>query len=291
MIENPQSKLLPDGRLWLHHGPIDLLIEAHGSPQEVELAYQAAVKKFQHLLAQIVEELPQLRTPVDQAKKSWKHEVCQSMENACFPYNDCFITPMAAVAGSVADTINGAMRFGRKLEKCYVNNGGDISVYLSPENTFSAVIAGNPENPNFAGSLRIDYASPTRGVATSGRSGRSFSLGIADSVTVLAKNAASADAATTLIANAVDVEHPAILRQKAETLDPDSDLGDKWVTVDVEDLPLPAIEEALENGIKTTRKYYQNGLIHAAYLCLQGRRRIFSPHSEKALRLSETTSF
>ena len=50
-----------------------------------------------------------------------------------------------------------------------------------------------------------------RGIATSGWRGRSFSLGIADAVTVLAATAAEADAAATVIANAVDLPgHPAI---------------------------------------------------------------------------------
>ena len=65
-----------------------------------------------------------------------------------------------------------------------------------------------------------------RGIATSGWRGRSFSLGIADAVTVLADRAAAADAAATIIANAVDLPgHPAIVRVPACELAPDSDLG------------------------------------------------------------------
>ena len=68
-----------------------------------------------------------------------------------------------------------------------------------------------------------------RGVATSGWRGRSFSLGIADAVTVLAATAAAADAAATIIANAVDLPgHPAIARRPASELEDDSDLGDRW---------------------------------------------------------------
>ncbi|WP_204349766.1 hypothetical protein, partial [Klebsiella pneumoniae] len=80
------------------------------------------------------------------------------------------------------------------------------------------------------------YGDGIGGIATSGAQGRSFSLGIADSVTVLARDAASADAAATLIANAVDLDHPAIRRRPARNLDPDSDLGDRLVTVGVGDL-------------------------------------------------------
>ena len=72
----------------------------------------------------------------------------------------------------------------------------------------------------------IDADDPSRGIATSGRHGRSFSLGIADAVTVLARTASQADAAATIIANAVDLPgHPAIVRCRRDELQPDSDLG------------------------------------------------------------------
>ena len=95
----------------------------------------------------------------------------------------------------------------------------------------------------------VDADDPSRGVATSGRHGRSFSLGIADAVTVLAKTAASADAAATIIANAVDLPgHPAIIRRPACELQPDSDLGPRLVTREVGELAGNEIEEALAAG-------------------------------------------
>ncbi|MBF0276820.1 MAG: UPF0280 family protein [SAR324 cluster bacterium] len=289
-MENPQSILLKDGRLWLNHGPIDLFIEAQGHTREVELAYQTAIIKFENLLAQIVEELPQLRKPVGFGKMKWKHQISKKMENACLHFEDCFITPMAAVAGSVADTIIESMVEGSDLKKAYVNNGGDISIHLSPHAVFSAAIAENSSSPDFTGSLQIDFNSPSRGIATSGWAGRSFSLGIADSVTVLAKNAAIADAAATMIANAVDVDHPAICRKKAETLDPDSDLRGNLVTIAVGHLPFSTINEALDRGIRTTQQFYRNGLIDAAFLSLQGQRRIFAPEKTKRPYLNPNIS-
>ena len=78
---------------------------------------------------------------------------------------------------------------------------------------------------------------PVRGIATSGWRGRSFSLGIADAVTVLADRAAMADAAATIIANAVDLPgHPGVVRVPARDLAPDSDLGDRLVTQGVGEL-------------------------------------------------------
>ena len=101
--------------------------------------------------------------------------------------------------------------------------------------------------------------------------GRSFSLGVADSVTVLAGNAAAADAAATLIGNAVNCEHPAIIRAPAEQLKDDTDLGARLVTVDVPSLPEPAIAAALSGGRAEAELWRDRGLIHAAAIFLQGR--------------------
>ena len=112
---------------------------------------------------------------------------------------------------------------------------------------------------------------PARGVATSGRHGRSFSLGIADAVTVLARTASQADAAATIIANAVDLPgHPAIVRCPAQDLQPDSDLGARLVTRDVGELSESEIEAALEAGAACARKLLAAGLIEGAALRLQG---------------------
>jgi len=114
-----------------------------------------------------------------------------------------------------------------------------------------------------------------RGVATSGAGGRSFSLGIADAATVLAGDAAAADAAATLVANAVDLPgHPAIMRRPARDLDPDSDLGDRLVTVAVGALAPFEIEVALRRGAAVAENLRQAGLIHAAVLQLRGLARV-----------------
>ena len=149
------------------------------------------------------------------------------MAEAVWPHRAVYITPMAAVAGAVADEMLQAMCAGRALDKAYVNDGGDIAIHLAPGHELRAGIfrrcarrRGAPDRTT----------SPVRGIATSGRGGRSFSLGIADAVTVLAATAAAADAAATLIANAVNVDHPSIERRPARELDPDSDLVDLPVT-------------------------------------------------------------
>jgi ApbE superfamily uncharacterized protein (UPF0280 family) len=261
---------LADGRLHLQHGPIDLIIEAFGATDEVERAYGQAVERFGDILPTLVRELVVLREPIGAAYPLLQGPVARRMAEAVWPHRSLFITPMAAVAGAVADEMLQALVRGRTLDKAYVNDGGDIAIHLTPGHELRAGIFAAALD----GAARLTYDSPVRGIATSGRGGRSFSLGIADSATVLAATAAAADAAATLVANAVNVEHPAIERRPARTLDPDSDLLDLPVTVAVGPLPAALVEEALDRGAIEARRLRLSGLIDSAALSLQGRWRI-----------------
>jgi len=127
------------------------------------------------------------------------------------------------------------------------------------------------------GQFFVDHAMPVRGIATSGWGGRSFSLGIADSVTVLAATAAQADVAATLIANRVNLDHPAVVRRPANSLRDDTDLGDRLVTVDVPDLPPALVQEALQLGLDCARAMQARGQLHAAFLCCQGQTALALP--------------
>jgi ApbE superfamily uncharacterized protein (UPF0280 family) len=159
-----------------------------------------------------------------------------------------------------------ALIAGRRAAKAYVNNGGDIAFHLGPGERIAAL------GP--AGSVDIAYRDEARGLATSGAGGRSFSLGIADSVTVAARSAAEADVAATLIANAVDLPgHPAISRAPARTLSPDSDLGDRLVTLSVEALAESDIKEALDRGEAIANRFLAENKILDAVLSLKGRHR------------------
>ena len=251
MFSPPQMALLPDGkRLHLNQGPIDLIVQAFGESGEVGKSYEQAMGIFPDILTDLVKELLRLRQPYD---KNWQPagSVAASMQEAITPHKNSFVTPMAAVAGAVADYVLAALIKDRKLNKAYVNNGGDIAFHLTPGQSLTAGLVADYHLPNIDGQCELDHEMPVRGIATSGWKGRSFSLGIADSVTVLAENAAKADVAATLIANAVDVDDPAIAREPASALDPDSDLRDRLVTVGVDALTSPTIDLALDEGQKS----------------------------------------
>jgi uncharacterized protein len=273
MTRLPQIAFLACGRrLHLQDGPIDLIIEARGREADVRTAYAAAARRFTGLLEELCAELPELRKAAHPVRSPLQGTVARRMHAAVAPFAaDCFITPMAAVAGSVAEEILGAMLAAVPLDRAYVNNGGDIALHLAHGEQFTVGLMDRPDRDGVMQTMVIDARDPARGIATSGRHGRSFSLGIADAVTVLARTASQADAAATIIANAVDLPgHPAIVRRPADSLQPDSDLGPRLVTREVGALSASEIAAALDAGAACARQWLGAGLIEAAALRLLG---------------------
>lgn len=266
----PLQARLPDGRLHLQHGPIDLVITVDAfDTTEIAAAYRQAAERFQDVLAVLVTELRLLREPLTDRPPDLRGPIARRMLAACWPHRAVYITPMAAVAGAVADEILAAVVAGRTLRRASVNNGGDIALHLAPGEQYRIGLAGI-EDGVLHGDTVLRADAPWRGLATSGWRGRSQSLGIADEVTVMARDAAAADAAATLVANAVDVDHPAIDRRPARAVRDDSDLGDLPVTVAVGPLPDDAIAAALAAGLATAERMRTKGLIAGAVLRLQG---------------------
>lgn len=286
MNSRAQIRLLPDGRrLHLQDGPIDLIVEAFGDAEEVQVAYRAACARFVNVLDELCGELAFLRTACS-AECDWpRGSGARRMMAAVMPYVDeFFITPMAAVAGAVAEEILAAILAATELSRAYVNDGGDIALHLGAGEKFVIGMVERPDRPSLFGTTTIRSEDPVRGIATSGWRGRSFSLGIADTVTVLADRAAAADAAATIIANAVDLpRHPAITRVPACELTPDSDLGSRLVTQNVGSLTAAEIDEALAGGMATANKLLRIGLIRSAALNLQGQTRVVGGGSSSSI--------
>jgi len=273
---------LPDGRLHLQHGPIDLLIDIDAPAAVREAGEARAVCRFDPLLGRLAARRAELSRTIGTARKpsTWPEEatsgdrVAARMHRAVAgltPFTD-FVTPMAAVAGSVADEMLAAIGTPVGLRSASVNNGGDIALRIASGDGL-CIGVGTPE-AMVLGRMRLER--PGRhGIATSGWRGRSHSLGIADAVTVLSNEAASADAAATLIANAVNVRAPGCIeRRPACELDEDSDLGGRAVTVAVGALSEALCDAALQAGWILATRMRDQGLIEAAFIVLQGRHRV-----------------
>jgi uncharacterized protein len=280
-----QRARLSNGRWHFQHGPIDIVIGAEGDATAVESAHESAWLRFETVLTELVGELPALRAPV-RGPCTLRGVIACRMWLACRPYHSKFITSMAAVAGSVAQELVGCYeRDG--ITRAWVNNGGDIALHLAPGASvkvglFAELGRFDPASLAKTGNLPVDADfevradMPVRGIATSGWRGRSYSLGIADSVTALARTAAMADAAATVIANAVNIDDASldgarIERRPASELKDDSDLGDTLVTVDVPRLSTASIDDALSRGRQCACELQREGLIHSAILVCQHR--------------------
>jgi uncharacterized protein len=290
MREPALIRMLADGRrLHLHDGPIDLIVGADGSRQNISAAYEAAARRFVSILDELCSELPLLRSQVHKDFTIPQGTIAQSMFHAVLPHSKrCFITAMAAVAGAVAEAVLSAMTSAAELRRAYVNNGGDIALHLSAGERYTIGMVERPDRASLFGSMVISADDGVRGIATSGWRGRSFSLGIADAVTVLAESAPAADAAATVIANAVNLPgHPAVTRVPAREISPDSDLGQLLVTRDVGALVSTDIFAALNSGARTAEMLCREGLIHSAALCLQKQTRLVMGHAMQLAKPSK----
>jgi len=262
--------------LYLHHGPIDIIAHVDG-PEEIRNdLYECAKKRFSTVLEELVSELDLLKLPWSEVHREPKGRIARKMFNAVRG-SRAFITPMAAVAGAVAEEILETMlnqaksevSYLEKIRRMYVNNGGDISFWLNYGSAFTIGVVDNPQRPEMNTKVCLPYESPVRGLATSGWRGRSQSLGIADTVTVLASSSACADAAATLIANSVNIEHPGIIRKPACDVKDDSDLGMHPVTVKVPFLHQKEVSQALQNGAESAKALIRKNKIQSAYLSMQ----------------------
>lgn len=258
-------------RLHLQDGPIDLIIGADGSPDSRRAAFASATTRFATILDELCAELRLLRSEAH-TERPPSGIVARAMWSAVLPYAaSAFITPMAAVAGAVADEILRALVSQGGITRAYVNNGGDIALHLSPGTSWRIGLVDRPDRPSLFASTEIAAGDPVRGIATSGWRGRSFSLGIADAVTVLAVDAAGADGAATIIANAVDLPgHPAVARVPATELQPDSDLGNRPVTRAVGPLSRDDVRRALDSGRLAAESLASQGRLIAVSLHLAG---------------------
>ena len=264
-----QAQMLSGNRLHLQHGPIDLVI---GADEDRARAFAAARNRFDTVLTELVTELDCLRRPMHPNTPAPLGAVANRMHDASLPFSETFVTRMAAVAGAVADEVLQAMTDATPLRRAYVNNGGDIALHLAKGERFTMAMAGLDGHD--LGRIEISHSDGIGGIATSGQGGRSLSFGIAESVSILAKNAATADVAATLVANAVNLpNHGAIHHAPAHDLHDDTDLGDRPVVTRCDPLCATDIETALTNGTCTARAMLDQKQIHAAALFLQGQSR------------------
>ncbi|MDF2927151.1 MAG: hypothetical protein K0R57_6065 [Paenibacillaceae bacterium] len=242
---NDAVRILDGGRVLIDYGPVTMtLLAENGGKPRPELCC-AAFGEVERVLTMMGADLPLLRRPPLAVPRESLSESGQRMLDSVRSTGDPELTPMAAVAGTVADRIADYLA-ARGAERVMVNNGGDIALRLVPGCRVRVGIMPNLGQGRVAYTADISAESGIRGICTSGLGGRSFTRGIADSVTVFSHSASMADALATHLANATFLEDEAVKTVLAGELDPDSDISMLSVVTRVGPLSPEKRQQALE---------------------------------------------
>jgi ApbE superfamily uncharacterized protein (UPF0280 family) len=255
---------LPGGRAVLaENGPLHMVIQAfHGPDPRLEQAMDAAEYAFE-CLKRVADQLPVLKQWPGDIHALPSDPIPRTMVESVRAIGDPDLTPMAAVAGTLADAVADWL-FEQGLSRVIVDNGGDIAIRLAPDETARVGLRPEIQHPDISHVLTLDGRHCSWGANTSGLGGRSFTCGFASAVTAIARTSSLADAAATSIANACFVDGADVIRAPAEKLDPNTDIPGLLVTVKVGHLNPAQTAEALSNALKKAGQLKQKGVIWGA---------------------------
>ena len=258
-----------EGTVLVSSGPLHMTIFAKKKDRFLNDEAEEGARYALHLLKHLSHSLPIIKQKSTQltVQKDFP-EVVNEMILATQAMEDPSLTPLAAVAGTTADLVADLL-LQTGATKIVVNNGGDIAIRLREGESARVGLCLDISKHEVK-----SYVTVTQdcGICTSGFGGRSFTLGVADSVVTLSDRASVADAAATRLGNKTNILSPKILRKKAKNIYPDTDIPDERVTVLVGDLSECEIKRALRNGKHEASKLIQKHLIHGAVIAVKGMR-------------------
>ena len=263
-------RVLDDGRVFVDYGPASMVITARcGGEWLTQLACEA-FPVIREALAEIARDLPLLRQYPKDADFSGLEGMPRVMAEAVLATGEGTLTPMAAVAGTVADTVADWL-YLRGADFVAVNNGGDIALRLGPGRQMRMGIL-----PDLDGGItQVVTILPEHGiggVCTSGLGGRSLTRGIARSVSVFSRRCAQADACATHLANCSFVQSPRVHTCRAGELEPESDIADLIIVRGVDALTEEEITRGLDQVRRETERQAAAGNLLWMAADIQGRR-------------------
>lgn len=260
---------LPDGRVFVDYGPASMVITARrqGAPA-VDLA-KAAFPLIQDALGEIAKALPVLRQYPREGDFSQLEGLPRVMAEAALAIGEETLTPMAAVAGTIADAVADWI-FARGADLVAVNNGGDVALRLGPGQQMRMGILPDLEGA-ISQVVTLRAEDGIGGVCTSGLGGRSLTRGIANSVTVFSSRCALADACATHIANCSYIDSPRVHTCLAGELEPESDIADLRIVCQVEQLEPEETRRSLEQVRREALRQLEWGNLISVAADIQGR--------------------
>lgn len=261
---------LPDGRIFVDYGPTSMVITARrqGVPA-VDLA-KAVFPLIQDALGEIAKALPVLRQYPREGDFSQLEGLPRVMAEAALATGEETLTPMAAVAGTVADAVADWL-FAHGADLVAVNNGGDVALRLGPGQQMRMGILPDLEGA-ISQVITLRAEDGIGGVCTSGLGGRSLTRGIANSVTVFSHRCALADACATHIANCSYIDSPRVHTCLAGELEPESDIAALRIVQQVETLEEREIQQGLEQVRREALRQLTRGNLISVAADIQGMR-------------------
>lgn len=264
-----QILTLGDDSVLVECGPMRMFIEASsGGIRRPDLCRTAAEKAVT-FLEEVAAQRNSLRASALELTEPRPESIVHRMWEAARLVGDPDLTPMASVAGAIADATAQFLE-GEGMSRVVVNNGGDVAFRLKDQERLYVGIRPDVRESAMSHRVLVTEDMGVRGVTTSGLGGRSFTRGVASAATVFASTAAHADAAATAVANATYVASGSVVRCTAESIHPDTDLKGVPVTASVGDLSAEEIERALGQGLTRAEEMAIRGLIYAACLFVKG---------------------
>jgi ApbE superfamily uncharacterized protein (UPF0280 family) len=250
-------------------GPATLVVNGEKDGKSYAFDKTRLVEQVEEILADIRDCLPVLKQKAHKIRRTaYLPVVARRMVDAVKAVDETSLTPMAAVAGAVAEQLKEWL-IGEGLEFLSVNNGGDIAIVNKRSKPVSIGIGDVQRSRSTPYILKIGELIDF-GVATSGFGGRSFTLGLADIVSVVASSAPLADAAATYIGNGTNFDAACVGRRKAVEIDPSTDIPEEMVTVSIGELSPEMVAEALGRGKAVAERLKTEGSISEAVIFLKG---------------------
>ncbi len=261
-------QVLPDGRVFVDYGPASMVITARRQGEPFPEAAEAAFPLIESALAEIAQALPVLRRAGGDYSRL--EGLPRVMAEAVLAAGEPTLTPMAAVAGTVADAVADWI-FAQGADVVAVNNGGDVALRLGPGQSLRMGILPELEG-GISQVVTLQAEDGVGGVCTSGLGGRSLTRGIARAVTVFSRRCALADACATHLANCSYVASPRVHICLAGELEPESDIAGLTVVTGVDSLEEHEVRQGLEQVRREALRQLERGNLLFAAADIQGRR-------------------
>lgn len=262
--------LLQGGSVMVECGPMRLVIDARvGKVPQPQQAVRAADEAVRFLEA-VARSRPFLGRDYRRLMPHITEPLALNMVASVQAVGDDDLTPMAAVAGTIADAVADFL-FERGMTRVLVDNGGDIAVRCSDGEPVTIGIRPKVGDKIITHAVVLGCERTAFGVATSGLGGRSLTRGVLEAATIVAADAARADAAATAVANAGYVEHSAVVQKFAEEIDPYTDIAGLEVTLNVGPLPEEKKHQAIHHAIRRAEELIQRKIIFGAFVSVQGK--------------------